>query len=254
MFDAILFDLADTLLHFGRVRALSLFGQGCRDTHQYLVDQRLSPPDYEAYRKVSLRAFTGRYLWSNVKGRDFNGMDVISSVLRKFDITASDHDMQAMAWMWYRPVLPQAHVVPGTHEMLEAFRQMGIKMAIVSNTCAPPHCLDRHLEQENLLEYFPTRVYSSTTRYRKPHRVIFESALSQLGVDAARTVFVGDMIARDIRGARRLGMRTVWKPARRKSPINRRRFKPDHTIRIITELEPIIRDIFPPATTLNAVA
>jgi HAD superfamily hydrolase (TIGR01509 family) len=201
-----------------------------------------------------MRAFTGRYLWSNVKGRDFDGMDVIHSVLRKFDIKASHHDLQAMAWMWYRPVLPQTHVVPGTHEMLENFRRMGIKMAIVSNTCAPACCLDRHLKQENLLEYFPTRVYSSTTRYRKPHRMIFESALSQLGVDAQRAVFVGDLIARDIRGARRLGMRTVWKPARRKSPINRRRFKPDHTIGIITELEPLVRELFPPAVALNAVA
>jgi HAD superfamily hydrolase (TIGR01662 family) len=253
MFDAILFDLADTLLHFGKVRPVSLFGQGCRDTHEYLVERRLSPPNYATYRKVSLRAFTGRYIWSNVKGRDFNGLDVIVNVMRKLEIQVTERDLHAMAWMWYRPVLPQAHVVPGTHAMLESFRQMGIRMAIVSNTCAPPHCLDQHLQQEKLLEFFPTRVYSSTTRYRKPHRMIFESALSQLGVDAKRTLFVGDLIARDIRGARRLGMRTVWKPARRKSPINRRRFKPDHTIRIITELEPIVREIFPPMAELNMV-
>ena len=253
MFDAILFDLADTLLHFGKVRPLSLFGQGCRDTHQYLIEHRLSPPDFQTYRKVSLRAFAGRYIWSNVKGRDFNGLDVIANVLRKLNIHATERDMHAMAWMWYRPVLPQAHVVPGTHAMLETFRQMGIRMAIVSNTCAPPHCLDRHLAQENLLEFFSARVYSSTTFYRKPHRMIFEVALSQLGVDATRTLFVGDLIARDIRGARRLGMRTVWKPARRKSPINRRRFKPDHTIRIITELEPIVREIFSPAAGMHAV-
>jgi FMN phosphatase YigB (HAD superfamily) len=254
MYDAILFDLADTLLHFGRVRPLSLFGQGCRDTHQYLIEHRLSPPDYEIYRKLSLRAFAGRYIWSNVKGRDFNGMDVIAGVLRKLNIRTSDRDLDALAWMWYRPVLPQAHVVSGTRAMLENFQRMGIRMAIVSNTCAPPCCLDRHLEQEKLLEFFPTRVYSSTTRYRKPHRMIFESALSQLGVDARRALFVGDMIARDIRGARRLGMRTVWKPARRKSPIDRRRFKPDHTIRIITELEPIVREIFTPAAGLSAIA
>ena len=105
MFDAILFDLADTLLHFGKVRPLSLFGQGCRDTHDYLVERRLSPPDYATYRKVSLRAFTGRYIWSNMKGRDFNGLDVIANVMRKLKIQASERDLHTMAWMWYRPVL-----------------------------------------------------------------------------------------------------------------------------------------------------
>lgn len=253
MFDAVLFDLADTLLSFGKVKALSLFSQGCRDTHEYLAEQNLHPPDYAAYRKFSLRAFTGRYLWSHVKGRDFNGMDVIVSVLRRFHVRASEKDLHAMAWMWYRPVLPQVHVVPGTREMLESLRQMGLKLAIVSNTCAPPCCLDRHLEREMLLEYFPTRVYSSTTLYRKPHRIIFESALEQLGVHASRAVFVGDLIARDIRGARRLGMRTVWKPGRKSSPIDRRRFKPDHTIRVITEVEPLLRGIFSiPASAATA--
>jgi putative hydrolase of the HAD superfamily len=44
---------------------------------------------------------------------------------------------------------------------------------------------------------------------RKPHPVIFERALDALGVEAERTLFVGDRLYEDVRGAGELGMTTV---------------------------------------------
>lgn len=43
----------------------------------------------------------------------------------------------------------------------------------------------------------------------KPHPTIFQSALEQLGVDAADAVMVGDSLEEDIGGARALGMRAL---------------------------------------------
>jgi putative hydrolase of the HAD superfamily len=43
----------------------------------------------------------------------------------------------------------------------------------------------------------------------KPHPSIFESALRQAGAAADQSVMVGDSLAHDIEGARRLGMRAV---------------------------------------------
>ena len=45
----------------------------------------------------------------------------------------------------------------------------------------------------------------------KPHPAPFLRALEALGVGARDAVFVGDDLGADIRGAKALGMTTVWK-------------------------------------------
>jgi putative hydrolase of the HAD superfamily len=52
-------------------------------------------------------------------------------------------------------------------------------------------------------------VFSSEVGKRKPHPAIFERALDALGVAAAESVFVGDRLYEDVRGAGELGMTTV---------------------------------------------
>jgi putative hydrolase of the HAD superfamily len=50
---------------------------------------------------------------------------------------------------------------------------------------------------------------SSEHGYLKPHPSIFESALKLLDVSASESVMVGDSLAHDIEGARRVGMRGI---------------------------------------------
>ncbi len=45
---------------------------------------------------------------------------------------------------------------------------------------------------------------------RKPHPEIFQKALEKLGVAAEETVFVGDTVDADVKGAKDLGMKTVF--------------------------------------------
>ena len=121
-----------------------------------------------------------------------------------------------------------------------------MKLAIVANTFVPPHCLDAHLAEEGLLEFFPVRVYSSSVRYRKPHPRIFEMALERVGVSADRALFIGDLLAADIAGAKRAGMRTIWKPSPKntaafRNPPSRRRQTPDFIIPRLTQLPEALR-------------
>ena len=44
---------------------------------------------------------------------------------------------------------------------------------------------------------------------RKPHPAIFERALDALAVEPERTLFVGDRLYEDVRGAAEVGMTTV---------------------------------------------
>ena len=60
-----------------------------------------------------------------------------------------------------------------------------------------------------LAERLDVAVFSSAVGKRKPHPLIFETALDALGVEPANTLFVGDSRYPDIGGAGELGMTTV---------------------------------------------
>ena len=240
MVKAILFDLADTLLQFDHLDHRALFMIGAKGTYRYLHDLNIPLPAFEVYTHAHFRAFRRKYIWSHIRRRDFNVNNVICRVLSKLDIPVAHADIPELVWRWYRPLVRRARVENGTRGMLRELRRRGLKLAIVSNTCAPDYCLDRHLEREKLLEFFPTRIYSSNTFYRKPHPLIFQAALDELAIPAAQAIFVGDLLGADIKGARRAGMTTVWKPAERTRTRRRRRVLPDYEINKLTELANIV--------------
>jgi HAD superfamily hydrolase (TIGR01509 family) len=59
--------------------------------------------------------------------------------------------------------------------------------------------------------YLDVVVTSEELGIKKPHRRIFEVALSRLGAAPERTIFCGDSVSADIVPAKALGMTTVWK-------------------------------------------
>ena len=116
---------------------------------------------------------------------------------------------------------------------------MSLKLAIISNTFLPSLVLDRHLEQFDLLRFFPVRTYYSDTFFRKPDRRIYEITLERLGVSAEAAVMVGDKLREDVKGPARLGIKTVFK----RGCNNRRKRVPSHVpvIDNIAELPALIR-------------
>ena len=149
-------------------------------------------------------------------------------------------DAQALelARQWYRPLGEKATVAPDARATLETFRRDGLTLGLVSNTFVPPPILDEHLRQESLLELLPVRVYSCELGLRKPRREVFSTVLKRTGLTPGETLFVGDSLRADIRGSNRAGMISVLK-----DPMNRHarsRTKPQHRIRTLSELIPIV--------------
>ena len=96
-----------------------------------------------------------------------------------------------------------------THALLEALRERGLKLALVSNTASPLWLLQPILERQGLTERVDAVVLSSEVGKRKPHPAIFEQALRELGVDSNQALFVGDRLEADVLGASWVGMKTV---------------------------------------------
>jgi HAD superfamily hydrolase (TIGR01549 family) len=68
----------------------------------------------------------------------------------------------------------------------------------------------KRLESFGILEYIDLIVASAEEGCAKPDSIIFEIALSRVGVRAADAVMIGDRIDNDIIPANEIGMKTVW--------------------------------------------
>lgn len=104
---------------------------------------------------------------------------------------------------------PARRLASMSHALLDSIRERRLKTGIVSNAMDPGWILVRDLDEMGLSERLDVAVFSSDVGLRKPRPEIFQRALSELGVEPERTVFVGDRLREDIGGAQGLGMRTV---------------------------------------------
>jgi FMN phosphatase YigB (HAD superfamily) len=233
----VLFDLGDTLLDFEPMDTRALFREAARETYDLLKRRGATVPDFELYARVYFRGMKWAYFWAKLRRREFNSMALLGQFHRRMGLPADDALLRELSWLWYEPVTRHTRVEADLPAALGAMRSAGLRLGVISNTFVPGFVHDRHLEMEGLLEFFPVRVYSSEVGYRKPDRRIFEAALGQLGVKAAETLFVGDLIKTDIVGARRVGMRTALK-----QPFaNLRPHRiADHVIRRISDLAAVL--------------
>jgi putative hydrolase of the HAD superfamily len=235
----IFFDLGDTLLTFGPVDVRGLFESGAHLAYKYLQELGQPLPAFEKFHRKQNWAIRWSYLKSRITRREFNSLDILGRMADEMGQDLSGEQAVELAWLWYLPLRRKASVEEGTAEMLRGFRERGLKLGIISNTFVPGQVLDRHLREEGLLNLLPYRIYSCDVRYRKPSRKIFRIALREARLEPSRTLFVGDSLRADVRGANRTGMVSVLK-----DPTGRREKSsatPRHRIGKLTELEPLVR-------------
>ena len=121
------------------------------------------------------------------------------------DLSGDDVRIYAQASNWESEML----LFPHAQALLDALRARELKTAIVSNTSVPGWLLEAVLEKQGLASRIDAAVFSSDVGKRKPHPLIFQRALDELGVEAANALFVGDRVRQDVRGAHDAGMVTV---------------------------------------------
>lgn len=97
---------------------------------------------------------------------------------------------------------------PGAIDLLQALRERGIKLGIVTNGLS-----ETHREKIAVLrvgEFFDAIFLSDEVGMVKPDPLLFAHACRTLGGAPARSAMVGDRYDRDIRGAREAGLFTIW--------------------------------------------
>jgi putative hydrolase of the HAD superfamily len=201
-FAAVLFDLGHTLMdwawdddllavgHRAGLEAIGCYSEPAAEalTSRYVDEAQLH--DWEAVEEVEYPALT-RAMLADV------GVEVDEDGLVRF--LEAEH----AAWA------PARKVGSMSEALLDSLRDRGLKTGLVSNTWDPRWLLERDLEQMGLLSRLDSTVFSSEVGVRKPRPEIFHRALEELDVEPERSVFVGDRLDADVRGAGDLGMTTI---------------------------------------------
>lgn len=103
-------------------------------------------------------------------------------------------------------------VVPleGAVETVAALARAGVPAALICDTgLTPGRVVREHLARLGLLAGLRAQLFSDEVGVPKPHVRIFRAALDALGIEAAGTFHVGDLLRTDVAGARSAGMRSV---------------------------------------------
>ena len=220
--DAVLFDWGDTLMQFAYDPALVEAGHRAglaalgRDDLPRV--ERLTQHFREHYEPLF-------WVPGTVEEIEYPGL--VRQLLGEFSVSLDDDELGRFLEAEHRAWDPARRLAAHTHALLETLRERGLKLGLVSNAFDPGWLLQRDLEQMGLARRLDFSVFSSEIGVRKPHRAIFERALAALEVEPERTLFVGDRLYEDIRGAGELGMTTgqaLWFRAD-ENPDGR---KPDH--------------------------
>lgn len=95
---------------------------------------------------------------------------------------------------------------PDAVPTLDALRARGFRLGVVSNADGR---IEADLARLGVRDRFVTVVDSHVVGVEKPDPAVFRLALDAMGVPADATLYVGDLYAIDVRGARRAGLEAV---------------------------------------------
>ena len=140
----------------------------------------------------------------------------------------------------------RAELIPGAGETVRALKARGYPLALVAD--GPAGTFANNLGPYGLYELFDACAISEQVGVTKPDARIFTHALEQLGVtpdEYGQVVMVGNHLGRDIAGANRLGLISVWlnwSPRRSKIPADVWE-QPDYTIHTPWDLVALIEKL-----------
>jgi HAD superfamily hydrolase (TIGR01549 family) len=239
MIEAVLFDLGDTLRHLHVPSPRALIRTAAVTFHQSLLNQGNHLPDFPAYYRHLRYHMICEFVRSRLVRRELRVVWMMQRAHRRLGISIASDEMVDLLTECLQVVRRFSRTEPDAIPSLTILRDSGYKLGLVSNTVFPAAGLDADLEDEGLLPFFPVRVYSSDVGYMKPDPRIFRIALKRVGVTPHRAMFVGDRLDKDVRGAGRLGMRTVLIVREGNKP--RGRGRPDHVVRSLAEVPDILQ-------------
>ena len=145
-----------------------------------------------------------------------------------------------------RGIVLEAECIPGAGEVLRQLHDEGFTIALVADGEWESF---RNVYRKNGLGYcFDAWVVSEVVGQQKPAPIMFETAFEKLQLtdaDRSRVVMIGNNLKKDIAGANRQGLTSVWLDwsPRYFHRVEEPDWQPDYTVKTPAELVPLLHSL-----------
>lgn len=193
MIKAVIFDLDNTLLDFKKMKE-----HGVRAAIRAMIEAGLECDEDEAYEFI--------FEIYHKKGWEYQ---LIFDDFLKYKYGTVSNKLLAAAVVAYRRAKEASLLVyPNVRRTLIHLIKHGIKIAVVSD--APGREAWMRIYYLNLHHVFDIVLTFDETKVHKPSPIPFQMALNQLNINPAEAIMVGDWPERDVVGASKVGIKTIF--------------------------------------------
>ena len=193
MIKAVIFDLDNTLLDFMKMKEYAV-----KAAIAGMIEAGLDIDPDKSYETI-----IGIY-----EEEGWENQQVFNDFLNKTIGEVNNKYLAAGIVAYRRAREANLLLYPNVNHTLVELIKRGMKLAVVSD--APSREAWMRIYYLNLHHHFDVVLTFDDTNVRKPSPIPFEMALSQLNIDAEEALMVGDWPERDVVGAKKLGIRTIF--------------------------------------------
>ena len=193
MIKAVIFDLDNTLLDFMKMKDYAV-----KAAIAGMIEAGLDIDPDESYKTI-----IGIY-----EKEGWENQQVFNKFLNKTIGDVNNKYLAAGIVAYRRAREANLLLYPNVNHTLVELIKMSVKLAVVSD--APSREAWMRIYYLNLHHHFDVVLTFDDTNARKPSPIPFEMALSQLNIDPKEALMVGDWPERDVVGANKLGIRTIF--------------------------------------------
>ena len=193
MIKAVIFDLDNTLLDFMKMKEYAV-----KAAIAGMIEAGLDIDPDESYKTI-----IGIY-----EKEGWENQQVFNKFLNKTIGEVNNKYLAAGIVAYRRAREANLLLYPNVNHTLVELIKMSVKLAVVSD--APSREAWMRIYYLNLHHHFDVVLTFDDTNARKPSPIPFEMALSQLNIGPEEALMVGDWPERDVVGANKLGIRTIF--------------------------------------------
>lgn len=238
MIQAILFDLGNTLLRQDNLDLPKLEKAGFLN-HLSIFKKRELGINLNDWGDLFYRLYEPQKKIAEKTNLEISIASIFNAMTEFYRIP-KDLNLPLMVRNFFQPLINARMLFHDAMPTLQFLKEHEIRLAVISNTHMPGILSMEVLERLNIKHYFEFAFFSSDFGWRKPHSIMFESAINHLHLKPNNIIYVGDQPEKDVVGAGSVGLKTAW-INRDNTKLKKSAISPDYTLTTLSELDLLIK-------------